>query len=112
MGISDVIFDTISDIIDGCVHYYGEHELLEIAENDDILEIVACHLKVDNRRSFYKITEDDLARIEAIDWISEAKKYILKYIEDNYLSDQEESEDESEDEKIKPYLWTMGIVKK
>ena len=113
MGISDVIFDKIPDVIDGFVHYYDQHELLDMADSDDIAEVIAVHLKVDNRRSFYKPTEEDLERINSINWISEANKYIRRYIEDNYLSDREESsEEESEDEKIKPYVCTIRVVKK
>ena len=113
MTISDVIFDTIADVIDGCVHYYDQHELLDMADDDDIAEVIAAHLKVDTRRSFWRPTEEELARIEAINWKEKAKKHIRQYLIEHFLSDKEDSsEEESEDEKIKPYVCTIGVVKK
>ena len=56
MNISEVLFDTIADIIDGWVHYYDQHALLEMADNGDIAKVIVAHLK------------EDFARIEAINW--------------------------------------------
>ena len=109
MGISDVIHETLIDLIDGAINYYEEDEYLDLADNEDVLEVAAVHLKVDNRRSYCRPSEEDLARIEAVDWKEAARKFIVDYLMENYMPDEPE---ESEDEKVKPYICTVGVVKK
>jgi hypothetical protein len=85
MGVSDIIFDSMIEIIDGCHNYYDESELLDMAENELIVEVIACHLKVTHRGDYYRPTPEDLARIEATDWKKKAKKYIIEYLKETYL---------------------------
>ena len=54
MGISDVIHETPIDLIDGAINYYEEDEYLDLADDEDVLQGAAVHLKVDNRMSYYK----------------------------------------------------------
>lgn len=100
MGISDVIFETMNTLIEECADYYDVAERLEILRNDDVLEVVACHLKVDNRRSFCKPSKEDITRINAINWKEKAKEYVKDYLKEHHLlgndSDSEFSDDSSQ----------------
>lgn len=87
MGISDVIFDTLTTIIDECVDYYNRDEMMEILDHDGVLEVVASHLKVSNRLGYFRPTPEELASIEAHDWIAQAKTFIREYLEENYQND-------------------------
>lgn len=89
MAIDDVLYDSIIDIIDGCSAYFS-NDFLKMAEDEDIVEVVACHLKLANKRGYFFPTEDDLARIANHDWRKEAKKFIVSHLEENYLSGAED----------------------
>jgi hypothetical protein len=84
MGITDAIHQSATDLIDALAFYY-ESDMQEIAEDPDIIEIVAVHLKVYERKCIFKPTQ-------AKDWTTEAKIFIQKYIKDNYCSEDEDSE--------------------
>lgn len=84
MTISDVIFETMGELIDGCVDYFEEDERMEMVDCEDIVEVIAAHMKVDSRRSYFRPSAEDIARINGVDWTAAAKKYIKEYLEDNY----------------------------
>lgn len=76
MKVIDMIYESINNIIDGCMNFYREHEILEIVENDAIVDVLAFHLKVVCMPTFYKITEEDLSRIDFINCEWKARKHI------------------------------------
>lgn len=93
MAISDVMFDTISEIIDDCIMYFDEGKYLEMAEDEDIVEVIAIHLKIVSKRSFFRPTGAELARLESINWQKKARDFITEYVQEHYIP---ESESDSE----------------
>lgn len=89
MTITDALFECIESIIESAIIPYDD-ALLEIAEDKDVVELVACNLKIINRRSYYNPSKEELKKIDAIDWKKEAKKYIIEYLNENYLPESVE----------------------
>lgn len=80
MTITDAICESIETIIDEAVCLYGEDEMMQIAEDEDVVEIVALSLKIIYKRGFLK--RDQVKK--NIDWIARAKEKIIEYIEEHY----------------------------
>ncbi len=76
MGVSDVIFDSIRDFLNEVKDYY-EDNYNKMATDEDIIDIVACHLKVSNRRDYLKA---DRHRVKNINWVNKAKKFIEDFV--------------------------------
>jgi hypothetical protein len=98
MTITRVLNDCIGDIIDGVSFYYDRNELLDMTSDDDIVEVVACLLKVNARRSVRSSntiasdrTRKELNEVDVY-WINKAQVHIRKYVQDNYLSDESDEE--------------------
>lgn len=77
MGLNSEILNLAEELIDRCVLYYDESELLEIAEEPDIVAIVATILQISEKRKMYK---PKLGHP-----LENAREYIRAYIEDCYL---------------------------
>lgn len=83
MTITDAICESIETIIDEAVCLYGEDEMMQIAEDEDVVEIVALSLKIIYKRGFLK-RDQAKKNIDTIDWIARAKEKIIEYIEEHY----------------------------
>lgn len=75
--MSAEIYGLIGELIDRMIIYYDEEELLEIAEEPDIVSIVACILQVSQKRKVH------IANLEHP--LEEARRYIIEYIEECYV---------------------------
>lgn len=86
MTITDAICECIETIIDAAVCAYDEDEMMEIANDEDIVEIVACNLKIMSKRGYLK---NDPAKkiIDTIDWNAKARDYIIEYINETYIQE-------------------------
>lgn len=83
MGITDAICECNETVIDAAVCLYGEDEMVLIAEDEDVIEIVAFNLKMINKRGYLK-RDQAKKNIDAIDWKFKARAYIIDYIKEHY----------------------------
>lgn len=79
MGISDVIFDTTTQMVREVSAYYDNPR--EVSQNKDIIKIVATNLKILARLDHFRPSDADLARIEAVNWPHMAKEFIIQVLE-------------------------------
>lgn len=77
MGLNVEIFSLIDELIDRSIFYFDEEEVLEIAEEPDIVSIVSTILQVSQKRKMYKPKVSDPQE--------DARLFIINYIEEYYL---------------------------
>lgn len=85
MGISDVLYESIADIIDGCIMYYNDDDnILKLTECEEVVEAIAGLLKSINKADCLKSDLASRISCDAKDWRPEAKEYIQNYIFEHY----------------------------
>lgn len=80
MTITDAFCESIETILDEAIRVYDADEMMQVAEDQDIVEIIALCLKIIHRRGYLKKDRVN----NNIDWIAEAKNKIIAYIEEHY----------------------------
>ena len=86
MGLDDIIFDSIYGMLDALSHYDYYTEA-----RNDIIEVIASHLKVADRLA---CLEPNLEELEKINYLEMAVNLCDSYVEENI--DDEESEEDKE----------------
>jgi hypothetical protein len=98
-SINDVIMECVISLIDGFIRVMYEDEVyeedyLKLADNTDLIEMVAGLLKIieSNKKKLCPvgiIPPACLNYIDKIDWAAEARRFIEEYIRENYIDEEE-----------------------
>lgn len=83
MTISDALWECIETLLDGSVNTFDDPK--QMSEDEHILEVTAMLLRLHNLRSYLKSDTEGKKRHDAVDWPTEARKFILEYVNEHYL---------------------------
>lgn len=89
MVVSDAVYYSICGMLDEIINYFDEEEYLTVADDDEIMEIVAVKLKFIAKSNYLRM-DPDREKLNDVDWMQKAREFTIEYITNTFINDSED----------------------